>query len=78
MTIQDATINFHEYANTGYSISNINFYTSGPSSFIPYTTHSVGANTANPGTTGKFTINGTDLYIWNGSLWVLFTGSVSV
>jgi len=46
----------------------------GPSLFIPYTTQSAGATTPNPGTTGKFTINGTDLYVWNGSLWVLFTG----
>ena len=46
----------------------------GPSLFISYTTQSAGATTPNPGTTGKFTINGTDLYVWNGSLWVLFTG----
>jgi len=33
-----------------------------------------GATTPNPGSIGQFTINGTDLYVWNGSLWVLFIG----
>lgn len=50
----------------------------GISSFITYTTQSEGANTPNPGTTGIFTINGTNLYVWNGSVWVLFSGSASV
>jgi hypothetical protein len=79
LIIQTATINFHEYGSpgSGYNISSINFYTSGPSSFIPYTTQSAGSTTPNPGTTGKFTINGTNLYVWNGSLWVSFTGSSS-
>jgi hypothetical protein len=50
----------------------------GPSSFIPFTTQTEGASTPNPGSVGKFTINGTNMYVWNGSLWVLFSGSSSV
>lgn len=73
LTISSATLNFHEYVSGSYTISNIDFYTSGPSMFIPYTSQSFGATTPNPGTTGKFTINNTSLFVWNGSSWVEFT-----
>jgi len=50
----------------------------GTSSFIEYTNQSACATTPDPGSTGKFTISGSNLYVWNGSLWVAFAGNAGV
>jgi len=76
--IQAANLNFHDYGGQTYSVTSIEFYTSGPSLYIPFTTQTAGATTPNPGSIGNYTISGTNMYVWNGSLWVLFAGSSSV
>ena len=46
----------------------------GDTLFVPFTTQIAGATTPNPGSIGTFTIDGNNLLIWNGTLWVLFVG----